>query len=91
MGEELFLMPTPRIPRLPFAPVEDRIKKEGMSDVALAEALRVHRDSLRHYRERGLNVYAADRLACKLGYHPTYFWGDDYFADLLNVVNTKVS
>lgn len=66
------------------------MRENGMSDVAFAEALRVHRDSLRHYRERGLNVYAADRLACKLGYHPTYFWGDDYFADLLNVVNNKV-
>ena len=83
-------MATPRIPRLPFAPVEERMRKDGMSDVAFADALQVNRDSIRHYRERGLNVYAADRLACKLGYHPTYFWGDDYFADLLNVVNTKV-
>lgn len=83
-------MATPRIPRLPFAPVEERMRENGMSDVAFAEALQVNRDSIRHYRQRGLNVYAADRLACKLGYHPTYFWGDDYFADLLNVVNNKV-
>lgn len=83
-------MATPRIPRLPFAPVEERMRENGMSDVAFAEAIQVNRDSIRHYRQRGLNVYAADRLACKLGYHPTYFWGDDYFADLLNVVNNKV-
>ncbi len=83
-------MATPRLPRLPFAPVEERMRENGMSDVAFAEALQVNRDSIRHYRQRGLNVYAADRLACKLGYHPTYFWGDDYFADLLNVVNNKV-
>lgn len=83
-------MATPRIPRLPFAPIEDRMRENGMSDVAFAEALQVNRDSIRHYRQRGLNVYAADRLACKLGYHPTYFWGDDYFADLINVVNGNV-
>lgn len=83
-------MATPRIPRLPFAPIEDRMRENGMSDVAFAEALQVNRDSIRHYRKRGLNVYAADRLACKLGYHPTYFWGDDYFADLINVVNSNV-
>lgn len=83
-------MATPRIPRLPFAPIEDRMRENGMSDVAFAEALQVNRDSIRHYRQRGLNVFAADRLACKLGYHPTYFWGDDYFCELREVVSGKV-
>lgn len=83
-------MATPRIPRLPFAPMENRVKTEDMNDTELARRLGVGREALRGFRQRGLNVFQADRLSCNLGVHPTHFWGDDYFADLLNVVNTKV-
>lgn len=64
---------------LPFQPVVDKLRDPEHSDRDFAMALGVSRDVLRNWVKRGIRFYRADRLACSLGYHPSYFWPKEYW------------
>ena len=65
-------------PKLPFRPLE-RLRTDEMTDVDFAAHLGVERTTIRKWRQGGISLYTADSLVCRLGFHPTYFWGDAYF------------
>lgn len=69
-------------PVLSFQPIVDRLRDPDHNDSDFALAIGVTRDTLRHYMERGIRFYAADRLVTRLGYHPSHFWPDDYWLDM---------
>jgi len=37
------------------------------------------RCTVQQWRQRGLSVYAADRVATAHGFHPTEIWGDQFY------------
>ena len=82
-------MATPPQRRLPFAPIEDRMRDPEMSDAAFADHLGITRKSLKLYRNVGLRYFKADQFSCKLGFHPTYFWGDDWFGPIYEEIDTQ--
>lgn len=55
------------------------------NNTALGQALRLERRVLANYRRRGIPFYSADRLATRLGLHPSLIWGDDYYLGDLEV------
>lgn len=67
---------------LSFQPVIDRLRDPDSSDSDFAVALGVSRDVVRKWTNKGIRFYAADRLVTRLGYHPSYFWPDDYWLDV---------
>lgn len=67
---------------LPFQPVIDVLRDPDYNDSDFAMALGVSRDILRNWTQKGIRFYAADRLACRLGYHPSYFWPEEYWLDV---------
>lgn len=73
-------MATPRQRRLSFEPIERKFRTEDMSDDTLAAHIGITRKTMAGYRNVGMAFFRADQIACRLGYHPTYFWGDEYFA-----------
>lgn len=46
------------------------------SDNDIARYLGITRRTAQRLRHSGLSIYQADRYACRLGFHPTYFWPD---------------
>lgn len=75
-------MATPKLRRISFLPLQDAIMTPEMTDEDLAARLGVTRKCLKKYRDVGLTLFKADQMACRLGYHPIFFWGDDYFGPL---------
>ena len=67
---------------LPFEPIERFCKTENCSDEDFAQMLGITRKTIRRYRLCGLSFFTADKISCRLGHHPTYFWGDDYFGPI---------
>ncbi len=67
--------------RLPFAPLERIVaRKIGREPNVYELCAWFHfpqKNYVYRYRQNGLNPYAADRLACLLGYHPMNVWGID--------------
>lgn len=57
-----------------FAPLEAVLA--GMPSNQVLQALQISGSTLASYRARGLTVTQADRLACRLGYHPSEVWAD---------------
>lgn len=78
-------------PRLRRYPVESLVTAAGARTVSeisqRAELTRSDARALWPKKSRGveappgLTSYQADRLACRLGLHPTLVWGDDWEAD----------
>jgi hypothetical protein len=64
---------------LPFQPVIDKLRGINDSDCDFALALGVSRDVMRNWVKRGIRFYRADKLACSLGHHPSYFWPKEYW------------
>lgn len=75
-------MASPRLRYFSFAPLEEKLTTPDTTDTDLAARLGVTRERLRKMRNVGLTIFAADKLACRAGYHPTYFWGDEYFQSM---------
>lgn len=68
--------------RLSFEPIEKRCRLEHQTDEDFAAFCGITRKTMRRYRECGLGIFNADRISCRLGFHPTYFWGEDYFGPI---------
>lgn len=71
-----FVLPTPPVVRLPFAALEAAAGRENL--LVLAAALGSDTATLYRYRNQGVPVFTADRLAVKLGMHPCQVWPDWY-------------
>jgi len=61
-------------PRLPLEPL---VRRYG-SVRALAEALNRDRGQVQKWRERGVTILSADRIAVEAGLHPVEVWPDWY-------------
>lgn len=75
-------MSYPKQRTLSFAAIESRLKDPDMTDEDFAAHIGVQRKTMTRWRNVGLRFFQADELACRLGYHPTYFWGDDWFGPM---------
>ena len=76
-------MATPRKPKqvkLSFEPIERMFRDKELSDEELAAHIGITRKTMNGYRNVGMAFFIADQISCRLGYHPTHFWGDKYFA-----------
>lgn len=60
--------------RYPFENFERVVRDPNHDDTAFAMAIGYSRDVIRNWRKSGIRLYDADRLACSLGYHLSYFW-----------------
>lgn len=72
---------------LPFQPIIDRLRDPDHTDTDFAVALGVTRDILRTWTQNGIRFYVADKLVTRLGYHPSYFWPDEYWLTPLGESN----
>lgn len=73
----------------PYAPIAELLAaRHGhpLSDTETATELGVSRHRVLRWRHTGLTETAADRVATRLGYHPTHIWPDLYHATTLIVL-----
>jgi hypothetical protein len=64
------------VPMLRTSPLRDYMKERSLTPaVAFGWSERLQR---LYYRDR-IGVYSADLLACALGVHPWFIWGDDWW------------
>jgi hypothetical protein len=52
---------------------------DHIDDATTAERIGVDRMTVVRWKREGLNLRAADKAACKLGYHPYLIWGNEYW------------
>ena len=71
-----YVLPAPPVAHLPFAALEAAAGRENL--LVLAAALGSDTATLYRYRNQGVPVFTADRLAVKLGMHPCQVWPDWY-------------
>lgn len=62
--------------------VSVRLSGKALVDRVIADGRQeaVSRSTMSKWERFDLNIYAADRCACKLGYHPYEIWGDAFYA-----------
>lgn len=72
--------------RLAWEPLEYQLmqvlRREDIAVNVVQMARRLDRDTqtIYYYRQgRDLNVWAADRYACRIGLHPALVWGNDWW------------
>ena len=58
--------------KLDCEPLVNKLAKDGRLHA-------VSRDTIKGWRNNGMNVFVADRWAVKLGYHPYEIWGNDFY------------
>ena len=82
---------------LPFGPLEDHAtgwltaRHQDVDDTAIAVLLGVSRRSIAVWRRRGdLGLGLADRLACRLGLHPSLIWPEWWSIPVLPEVSADV-
>lgn len=63
---------------LPAAPLFD-LWRDDNDDRTIAEACGVTRGTVGRWRRHGINRNHADSVACRLGLHPAYIWGHDWW------------
>lgn len=68
-----------------YAFVVERWPDIAENNTALGAQLEVDRTRLIEYRRRGIPFFSADRIATRLGLHPSLIWGDDYYLTHLEV------
>ena len=64
----------------------ERADAYPIGDSDIADSIGVSRETV--FRWRHLNqlpFFTADVIACRLGFHPSYLWGDEYWA-ILNML-----
>lgn len=76
-----------RVPRQPAKTLDARLLlalfDPDTDDDAIGEALGVGRSTVnkwRNGRAHMINLYRADTLAIRLGYHPALIWGSEWWA-----------
>jgi hypothetical protein len=55
-----------------FEPIENLLNEDRTSEICAI--LGVSADLIKRFREQGLNLDEADKVACKLGEHPSMIW-----------------
>jgi DNA-binding Xre family transcriptional regulator len=67
-------------PILALEPFERIIRDPDHNDHEFAASIGVTRDMIRGWRKNnGIRFYTADRICTRLGLHPSYIWGEDYW------------
>lgn len=61
-------------------PLVDRIERDGRITA-------LHNLHYGRWREKGIEVFAADRWCIKLGYHPLEIWGQDFYVGVSEMDN----
>lgn len=74
---------------LSFQPVENKLRTPEMTDETFAAHIGITRKTLTNWRNVGLRFFTADEFSCRLGFHPTYFWGDDWFGPMYQERHTQ--
>lgn len=70
----------PRSPgRFDFNIFERLMRSEDQDIHSFAEAIGSSVDMIRQWRRNGITFYAADRISIKMGVHPCYVWGEEYW------------
>ena len=64
--------------RLPAEPLFSLFNDE-LSDTQMAVALRSSRRNIIKWRKHGIPFYSADEVACQIGVHPSYIWGNQWW------------
>ena len=71
---------------LEWEPLEHRtvieLRRDGIDPnaVQIGARLGLGRSAVHQYRRRGtVTVFNGDRLACRLGFHPSLVWGDRWW------------
>jgi hypothetical protein len=64
---------------LPFEPLEAAAREVSPD---LTRALHISSTTLERYRNVGVTVEQADKLAVRIGIHPWWIWGDAFWEDL---------
>ena len=70
--------PRTRVPRLPLAPLEQRLPARPWATTDIG----VSHTAWRNARRRGLSIWQAEEWAIAVGLHPAEVWGDAFYADL---------
>lgn len=65
---------TPKQPKFSIEKLEKRLRDPDHNDQDFAASIGATRNQLRNWRRYGIKLYSADRLAIRLGHHPSYFW-----------------
>jgi hypothetical protein len=68
------------IRRLDSAPFIERLQKDG-------RLAAVQSTDLWKWRTSGIDLWAADRWAIRLGYHPLEIWGQDFYVGVSEMDN----
>ena len=67
-------------PILALEPFERIVRDPEHNDWQFARSIGVTRDMMKGWRKnQGIRFYTADRVCTRLGIHPSYIWGDDYW------------
>jgi hypothetical protein len=75
-------------PLLSLEPFERITRDPDHDDYQYARSVGITRDILRGWRRnKGIRFYTADRVCTRLGMHPSYIWGDEYW----NAPNSNTS
>lgn len=81
-GDPLGVTP-PGDPRLPWEPIARHIDATAgrrLTTTKHAEYIGHDEAQVYRWRQTGLRLHDADRLATRLGVHPVELWGDEYLA-----------
>ena len=66
--------------RLPLEPFERMMRHPDQNDSQFSASIGVSRHVLQNWKAHGgIRFYDADKIAIKVGHHPSYFWGEDYW------------
>ena len=71
--------------RVSYAPLYEWAKQElrlpEPSQREIGRLFGVDPHAARRWATNGIPLWAADRLACKMGLHPTEIWGNEFYLD----------
>lgn len=65
--------------RFHFDKFENRLRQPDQTLEEFAENIGVTVAAIQSWRRRGILFYRADELCTKLGIHPSYIWGEEYW------------
>jgi len=66
--------------RLSAEPLFSLIDGLELTNTQIGEALNIHRTTINKWREKGIPIYQADKVACWIGVLPSYIWGNQWWS-----------